>query len=179
MYLFKTSTEVSTKFHPEVKIVVRKMTEDRRDDLRIKLSVAIAKLNLRSQELTSLGDRTDDEAQNRRSEIMTEVSTIQRSDIFGIKLLWGIKAISGLAIDENENPATVAEWKKWPSELTEEVVGIVDRASGLAPEEAQDLSSPTTSGGQVDPGKTNDTTAATASASDSIDLATVDSTIQS
>lgn len=177
MYLFKTATPVPSKVCEGVTLTIKKMTEDRRDDLRLKISVPLSKLQLRSEELRSLEGRKDPEGAARRNELLSECAQIENSELVALKMAWGVKGITGLCIDSEENLATVEEWRKWPSELVAEVIDMVDRASGLSTEETKNSESRTTPSAQ-DSVETSDTTALSASASESTAPETAGSSTQ-
>jgi hypothetical protein len=164
-YIFKTTTTVPSKICEGVTVTVRKMTEDRRDALRTAMAAPLVKLQLIDQEVNEKKDRTDSDSRARVNELLNDALRIQTSELNAIKIDWGVKAISGLCIDDEGNVATVAEWKKWPSDLVNEVVGIVDRASGLAPAEVGELG-PDTTLGAAEPSAKNDSIASSANETD-------------
>lgn len=135
--VFKTANVIPTKFHPDIKVSVFALTENRREDLRNKMSEPLTKLAAIAQKLEALNHRTDEASSASRTELMAQLSKIQRSDIFDLKLRWGLKKIEGLEIgdDDESVPGTVDNWGEWPSELAEEVVFIIDQAAGLLPPE--------------------------------------------
>lgn len=158
MHIFKSTAVVPSGVCPGVDFVVRKMTESRRDDLRLKLGVPLAKLGLFAVELTTLGNRDDEEAKARRQEIALETAKIENSDLVGVKIVWGLKGINGLQIDEDNVAATVDGWKDWPSELAAEAVQLINENTGLVATEIKNSPLRTISG-EVVPQAAPDTTA--------------------
>lgn len=164
MYLFKTTTVVESLVCPGVSFTVKKMTEDRRDDLRMRLSVPLGKLEMLGEELRALRGRTDPEADTVRKSLLSKSAEIENGELASIKISWGLKAINGLCIDADENVGTVDEWKKWPSDLVVEAIEFINSATGLSTQEIKNSESPSTPSSSASV-ETNDSTALPASVS--------------
>jgi len=177
MYLFKTSTVIESLVCPGVSFTVRKMTEDRRDSLRLQLAVPLGKMEMLGEELRTLQGRTDAESNARRGALLAQSSEIENGELASIKIKWGLLAIKGLCIDTEENVATVDEWKKWPSDLVMEAIHIINSSTGLSTEEIKNSELPSTPSSSESVA-TNDLTAPSASASDSTKPETADPSTQ-
>lgn len=163
-YIFKTTARIPSRECEGVTFVVRKMTEGRRDELRLAQGPHLAKLGLMQEELTSLVGKTDPESLARSQEIIND-SQLVLSALGGVKITWGLKALEGLAEDSDDVTLDIEDWKRWPPELAAEAVRIIDQATGLTVAEVSSLDKGTTSGVVVPEPKPN-TTAASASEPD-------------
>lgn len=164
-FIFKTSTQVESKVCPGVTVTVRRMTEDRRESLRNLMAIPLAKLQLMDEEIREKSKLTDSESRARVNELLADCGKLQTTELNDIKITWGVKSIKGLCIDDESNEATVEEWKKWPLELVVEIVNIVDRASGLLPDEVGE-SKPDIMPGAQGSSAPSDTTAPSANDTD-------------
>jgi hypothetical protein len=89
----------------------------------------------------------------RKAEAEAQATAVERAEINPAFVLAAVKAIDGMESDEPFTAATLCEFG--PEELFDEVVAAITDNSYLLRGKAENLSSPTTSGAQVDGIQTN------------------------
>lgn len=152
MYIFKKTTTIKSKVCPGVEIIVRKMTESR----RIELQMAIVEPNEKIRELlTKISAMKAEDTTSERNtpvilKINDEVQRIITKELNPLKIRWGVAAIKGLALGDENDIATLDNLLEWPSDLVEEVLNIVEQGSGMSEKESKNSASPTISGDQME-----------------------------
>ena len=142
---YSTTSTFEPEDFPDVTVLLRKMTEGRRIELR-KL---IAEPNRRIREiireqaaLEVVPEETRDNA--RWLELQDEYDGIMVEKINPGWILWGVKQVEGLEVDDRT--LTVEDWKDWPSALFNEVLEAIKAETELNGAQRKNSPSPTTSG---------------------------------
>ena len=148
-YKHDTTRRIDSEIFPGVSVVLRKMTEGRRLELR-KL---ISEPNRRIREI--LREQANIEKEPEESRDMSRWLELQDSfDQLMIEAInpswisWGVKQIEGLEVDGRS--LGVDDWKEWPSALFDEVLTAVKGEAELNGMQRKNLESATTSGALVD-----------------------------
>ena len=148
MYIFKKTTTIKSKVCPGVEIIVRKMTESRRIELQMTIIEPNEKIRELLTKITAM--KAEDSAGERNTpailKINDEVQRIITKELNPLKIRWGVSAIRGLCLGDENEPGTLDNLLDWPSDLVEEVLDIVEQGSGMSEKEAKNSESPTTSG---------------------------------
>ena len=147
-YKHDTTRRIDSEIFPGVSVVLRKMTEGRRLELR-KL---ISEPNRRIREI--LREQANIEKEPEESRDMSRWLELQDSfDQLMIEAInpswisWGVKQIEGLEVDGRS--LGVDDWKEWPSALFDEVLTAVKGEAELNGMQRKNLESATTSGALV------------------------------
>ena len=146
---YETTKRIESALFPGVSIILRKMTEGRRIELRSLTSEA----NKRVREIMRAQAEIDKKPEDERDtttwlELQDEFDGLRIGTINPVWIKWGVKQIEGLEVDGRV--LGVEDWKDWPSALTEEVLEAVNGESELNGTERKNSPSPTTSGVAVD-----------------------------
>ena len=148
-YKHDTTRRIDSEIFPGVSVVLRKMTEGRRLELR-KL---ISEPNRRIREI--LREQANIEKEPEESRDMSRWLELQDSfDQLMIEainpswIFWGVKQIEGLEVDGRS--LGVDDWKEWPSALFDEVLTAVKGEAELNGMQRKNLESATTSGALAD-----------------------------
>lgn len=144
-----TTRRVESETFPGVSIILKKMTEGRRLELR----KAIGEPNRRIREI--LREQTAIEQQPEETRDMAKWLESQDSydEIMLIAVnpawvLWGVKQVEGLEVDGRS--IGIEDWADWPSALFDEVLTLVKSEAELNGSERKNLESLTTSGAPAD-----------------------------
>ncbi len=161
---FTTSVRKESKTYPGVFYTLNKMSEARRANLRLRIAEPTAKIrNLirEMQKFESLPEeQITEDALAKMTEIGDKIDVISAQDVDPQWLLWGLKKIEGLEIDDV--PATPESLiDDGPPLLFDEIVDEIKKTAQLNGEEEKNSASPTTSG-EPAVGTTTDTTVASA-----------------
>jgi hypothetical protein len=162
VYIFKKTTTIDSKVCPGVQIVFRKMTESR----RIELQSAIIGPNDKIRDLLGkIGQlKAEDQAEQRvggtkedtgRSlpqilKLNDELQHVVTKELNPTKVRWGVAAVKGLCLGDENEPGTIDNLLEWPSDLIEEVLEIIEDGSALSERETKNFASPSTSGAAAD-----------------------------
>lgn len=148
-YSYSTTRKVDLKppFNG-VTIVLRKMTEGRRAELRKKLIEPNKRIReiLREQEQIEKSDK-ESGAWSKFLELQEQFDTIMMDEVNPAYLMWGVKNIEGLEADQKV--LTVEDYLEWPSALFNEVLEAVKGESELSTAERKNSLSDTISGEQA------------------------------
>lgn len=145
VYKHETTRRAESTQFPGVSIILKKMTEKRRQDLRKLLGAHNARVRqiIREQaELEKQDDATRDMA--KWLDLQDEFDGLMLDKINPVWITWGVKQIEGLEADGK--PLSVDDWEEWPSALVNEVVEAVKAESELNGTERKNSELPTTSG---------------------------------
>ena len=146
---YNTTRNVALETFPGVEVVLRKMTEGRRLELR----KAIGEPNRRIREI--LREQAAIEQQPEETRNMSAWLSLQ-DEFDGIMLekvnvswvQWGVKSLQGLEVDGRM--LGLEDWADWPSALFDEVLTLVKSEAELNGSERKNSESATTSGAQAD-----------------------------
>ena len=145
----ETTRRIESTEFPGVNIILKKMTEGRRLELR-KL---ISDPNRRVREIfneqavveeAAKSDQNDKAASAKWMELQDEFDGLMLEKINPAWVTWGVKQIEGLEVDGKT--LGVEDWKDWPSALFSEVLNLVKSEAELNGSERKNFESPTTSG---------------------------------
>lgn len=144
-----TTRRVGSEIFSGVSVVLKKMTEGRRLELR-KL---ISEPNRRLREILREQANIEKEPEETRDmskwlELQDESDGIIIESINPAWITWGVKQIEGLEVDGRS--LGVDDWKEWPSALFDEVLTAVKGEAELNGAERKNFESATTSGAQAD-----------------------------
>lgn len=148
MYEYTSTRRVNSVEFPGVSFVLRKMTEERRISLRQKQAEGLDKIAKIAREMAAI-QREPEEVRDRQklAELSDQWDFIQREEISPITLKWGLASMEGLSVDGR--PATIDNYREWPSALFDEVLNMIAIEIGLNGAEEKNSESPTTSGAPV------------------------------
>jgi hypothetical protein len=134
---------------PGVKVLLRKMTEGRRFELRTKMAEPNLRLRdiARKQEEINKSPEADREIY-KWMELSDESDEIVLKEVNRIWIEWGVKQIEGLESDDKV--LTIEDWQLWPSALTALVIEAVKEESELNGAERKNSESDSTSGKQAE-----------------------------
>ena len=140
-----TTRRVPSETFPGVSVVLRKMTEGRRIELR-KL---VAEPNRRVREILREQGTIEVESEEKRDmpkwlELQDEFDGIMLEKVNPAWITWGVKQVEGLQVDGRS--LGVDDWGEWPSALFNEVLAAVKDEAELNGVERKNLGSPTTFG---------------------------------
>lgn len=179
---YTTTIEYESKVFPEVTYVLNKMSEARRAQLRLLIAGPTAKVRNLIRELQRLEDRypadennpRDEEINRQMFDMTDQMEQISADEIDPKWLLWGLKSIAGLEIDgQPATPKSLLE--DGPPMLFAEIVAKIKQVAQLNGAEEKNSGSPTTSG-ELTGGETTNSSAVSASSSDSTPQETAQST---
>ena len=144
-----TTRRVSSEIFSGVSVVLKKMTEGRRLELR-KL---ISEPNRRIREILREQANIEKEPEESRDmskwlELQDEFDGIMIESINPAWITWGVKQIEGLEVDGRS--LGVDDWREWPSALFDEVLTAVKGEAELNGALRKNFESATTSGAQAD-----------------------------
>ena len=148
-HAYNTTRSIPLETFPGVEVVLRKMTEGRRLELR-KL---ISEPNRRIREILREQANIEKEPEESRDmskwlELQDEFDGIMIESINPAWITWGVKQIEGLEVDGRS--LGVDDWKEWPSALFDEVLTAVKGEAELNGALRKNFESATTSGAQAD-----------------------------
>jgi hypothetical protein len=149
MYKHDTTRRVGSEIFSGVSVVLKKMTEGRRLELR-KL---IAEPNRRIREILREQANIEKEPEESRDmglwlSLQDEFDGIMIESINPSWIIWGVKQIEGLEVDGRS--LGVDDWREWPSALFDEVLTAVKGEAELNGALRKNFESATTSGAQAD-----------------------------
>lgn len=148
MYIFKKTTTIKSEVCPGVEFVVRKMTENR----RIELQMAVLGPNEKIRGLVTQANQLKaEDPEDRRNlsailKVNDEMQHVITKELNPVKIRWGIVAVKGLAIGDENEPGTVDNLLEWPSDLVEEALSIIEAGAGMSEREAKNFGSAITFG---------------------------------
>ena len=127
---YDTTRRVSSETFPGVSVVLKKMTEGRRIELR-KL---VAEPNRRVREILREQGTIEVESEEKRDmpkwlELQDEFEGIMVGTVNPAWIKWGVKQIEGLEVDGRS--LGVDDWMDWPSALFNELVSEVKEEAEL------------------------------------------------
>jgi hypothetical protein len=148
-HAYSTTRSIPLETFPGVEVVLRKMTEGRRLELR-KL---IGEPNRRIREILREQANIEKEPEETRDisawlERQDEFDQIMIEKINVAWIQWGVKQISGLEVDGRA--LGVEDWADWPSSLFDEILTLVKSEAELNGSDQKNSESATTSGAQAD-----------------------------
>ena len=132
---------------PGVTVILKKMTEGRRIELRKLIGPFNKKIRdlLRGQaEIEQQPDETRDMA--KYLDLQDEYDGVMVCEINPAWIIWGVKQIEGLEVDGTS--LGVKEWENWPSAFFDEVLNAVKGEAELNGVGRKNSSSPTMPGEQ-------------------------------
>ena len=144
-HAYSTTRSIPLETFPGIEVVLRKMTEGRRLELR-KL---IAEPNRRIREILREQASIEKEPEETRDmsawlERQDEFDQIMIEKINVAWIQWGVKQISGLEVDGRA--LGVEDWADWPSSLFDEILTLVKSEAELNGSDRKNSELPTTSG---------------------------------
>lgn len=144
-----TTRRFESEIFPGITVVLRKMTEGRRLELRKLISEPNRRIREILREQAAI-EKVDEESRDmaRWLELQDEFDGIMIEKINPAWITWGVKQIEGLSVDDR--PLGVEDWKDWPSALFDEVLTAVKSEAELNGAERKNFESPTISGEQAD-----------------------------
>jgi hypothetical protein len=148
-YSFKKSIKVQSDLCPGVTFVIRKITESRRSEMRLKLADLQDKLSDMSAEIKLL-DPVKDEKALRRAGVNIDEFVLREIEVY--KIRWATIRVEGLVLegeDGEEIPGTLDNALAWSSELRAELLAIIDDGSVMMESEAKNYGASTTYGAVV------------------------------
>ncbi len=144
----ETTRRFESETTPEVTLILRKMTEGRRIELRKIIADPNRRIRdiLRSQ---SMIEQSPEEARDNLKwlELQDEFDEIMITTLNPSWVKWGIKQIEGLVVDGKS--LGVEDWQDWPSVLFDEALTVVKAEAELNGAERKNFALPTISGEQV------------------------------
>ena len=144
---FSTTRRVESKTCPGVTIILRKMTEGRRLEIRQKLSETNSMMKDIIRQQTEIFAKPQPEQDELKLlQLQDEYDALVLEKVNPETIKWGVKQIEGLQADGKA--LGVDEWQEWPSILTKEVVDLVNSESALDGGEGKNSELPITSGTQ-------------------------------
>lgn len=177
---FTTSTRKESKTYPGVFYTLNKMSEAKRANLRLRIAEPTMKIRNLIRELKKLEDlpeemRTED-VLDRMTDLLEKMDLVSAQDVDPQWLLWGLKKIEGLDIDDvPATPESLLE--AGPPLLFDEIVEEIKKVAQLNGEDEKNSESPIISGEQT-VGTTTDTTATIAGNGATSEIETVASSTQ-
>lgn len=190
MKYFSTLTIGSLAF-PGVTFTLKKMSEARRADFRLRMASVQAKLRDLLREAQALGesvnkngqDGMDSKTANRIDDINADVAGLLATEMDPEYVRWGLKRIEGLTgedEDGNDIALTTADQliADGPPELFAEICAAIRAASTMSEEELKNFRLPSISGTLTD-GNGQSISVPTAGSADTSGLATAPDTTQS
>jgi hypothetical protein len=148
-YNHSTTDEFTSNLFPEVKIILRKMTEKRRLELR-KL---ISEPNRRIRDIFREQAQLEKEPEATRDfakilELSDEYEQLMLEKVNPSWITWGTKQIIGLEVEGK--PLAVEDWADWPSALFDEVLTAIKAEAELGSTARKNFASDTISGELAD-----------------------------
>jgi hypothetical protein len=181
---YESRTRVQSTACPGVTIVLNKITEGRRMELRKALFASSRRVRKLLADMEPIRDRirtlvADKQAELITHEDLTQISSIREEmdeindlDVYPQWIKMGVYSVEGLEIDGV--PAKAEDIPNGPPELYQEVLTEIQKVMGLSEEEIKNLRSLFISNKSAD-GATNATTVESAESTDSIAPATAPS----
>ena len=142
MYKHDTTRRISSEIFSGVSVILRKMTEGRRLELRKLLGEPNRRIReiLREQAaIEKIPEETRD--MSKWLELQDEFDGIMIERVNPSWITWGVKQIEGLEVDGRS--LGVDDWKEWPSALFDEVLKAVKDEAELNGSERKNLELPT------------------------------------
>ena len=138
------STFESENF-PGVSVMLRRMTEGRRIELRKLIAEPNRRIRVIIRDQAIVEKEPEETRDNAKwLELQDEYDGIMVEKINPAWITWGVRQIEGLEVDGRT--LTVEDWKDWPSALFNEVLDAVKNETELNGVQRKDPESPTTSG---------------------------------
>lgn len=140
-----TTRRVESETFPGVSIILKKMTEGRRLELR----KAIGEPNRRIREILREQAAIEQQPEETRDmakwlESQDSFDEIMLTTVNPAWVLWGVKQVEGLEVDGRS--IGIEDWADWPSALFDEVLTLVKSEAELNGSERKNLQSATISG---------------------------------
>ncbi len=130
MYIFSSKRTVTSKTVPGVEIVLRKMTESRRQELVMATSDVNSRLAEKYQALRKL--REDKAPVLSIQTVSDEINALTKKELIPLQIKWGVAEIRGLRLEEPAEDASVDNATEWPVELFDEVQDLLEKGNGLS-----------------------------------------------
>ena len=143
----ETTRRFESELFPGVSVILRKMTEGRRIELRRLINEDNRRIRDILREQADI-EKQPDESRNmaRWLDLQDEFNGLLIEKVNPIWIKWGVKQVEGLEVDGRALGAE--DWENWPSALFTEVIDAVKAEAELNGIERKNLSSPTTFGAQ-------------------------------
>jgi hypothetical protein len=188
MLSLSSRVRVESQTRPGVVFIIRKRTEKRRVQLRLKMAAIQQRIDAALGEIQAIGnppyagveaDKLTDEQRAAQAQWLVEkgeamdvaydaFNTILHDEVHPAWVEWALEKIEGLTVDEQTiTGANAAELIESDDPMWGELVSAVEQAAGLTKKQAANLELPTTSSAVVD-GQTPDTTAPAANETSTI-----------
>ena len=144
-HAYSTTRSVPLETFPGVEVVLRKMTEGRRLELR----KAIGEPNRRIREILREQAAIEQRPEETRDmsawlSLQDEFDGIMLEKVNVAWVQWGVKSLQGLEVDGRV--LGLEDWADWPSALFDEVLTLVKSEAELNGSERKNLEFATTSG---------------------------------
>jgi hypothetical protein len=178
MYEYSSSHTLQSEVFPGVTFTLRKMSDSRRAELRLKTAksnATVRELVKESQKVMAQPEESRDLA--RIAEIHEMIETEVISVLNPTWLRWGLKSVSGMTIDGQE-PNVELLLAEGPSDLVAEILVTIKRVSHMSEDELKNFVLPSTFGA-VEDGSERNTTAEPANDAAFSEAETAPSTSQS
>jgi hypothetical protein len=173
---FMSQIRKESQVFPGVFYTLHKMSEARRSQLRLKIAESTSRIRYLLREMGKVeekypdADNRPDEATDQLIKLSDQMEEISQGSINPAWLMWGCKSIEGLEIDGvAADPKMLHEFG--PPALYSEIVEDIKKTAQLNGEEEKNSESPTISGEATD-GAKSDSSAVTASSTDSSEVPT-------
>ncbi len=140
MYVFSSKRTIQSKAVPGVEIVIRKMTESRRQELMLMTS----DVNSRLTELykTHRKLRDDNAPPPEIQKVSDDINALTKKELIPLQIQWGVAEIRGLALvggdeDDQTIQASPDNSLNWPAELYDEVQVLLEKGNAITEPEAK------------------------------------------
>ncbi len=147
-YVFQTTKNYASKICPGVTVTFRKMTEDRRGELQ--LAIIEPQTQLRELLTKAARLRAENKDETLTPAIMRvndEIQMLCTTKLNPAKISWAVSAVQNLYLGSIDNPATMDNVMRWPSDLIEEILDVIESGTVMSEAEVKNSQSPITSGG--------------------------------
>jgi hypothetical protein len=143
-YKHQTTRCVESELFPGVSVILKKMTEGRRMELRAVMGVPQKKIrDMRREQAIIEAQKEEIRDYPRWLDLQDEHEQLMTDAINPAWITWGVKQIEGLEVDGKS--LGVDDWKDWPSALFDEVLGFVQEEAQLNGSERKNSELPSTS----------------------------------
>jgi len=142
-YKHQTTRCVESELFPGVSVILKKMTEGRRMELRTAMGVPQKKIrDMRREQAIIEAQKEEIRDYSRWLDLQEEHEQLLTAVINPAWITWGVKQIEGLEVDGKS--LGVDDWKDWPSALFDEVLGFVQEEAQLNGSERKNSELPST-----------------------------------
>lgn len=134
---------------PGARIVLRRLTEGRRMELRSKIGGFLAQIRGLGAQIDALMSGPEEAREYEKIILLQDqIEKIQHDDIDPAWLRWGVARVEGLMVEDVEMSLdTIFDW---PSDVYAEALELVRESASLGAEARKNSSSPTTTSDQGD-----------------------------